>query len=217
MDARVLIGVASAAALLSGAAVWLLKPSSPSGGEKPAVLAESQSASVTGGGTQALAQIQRRLAILEAKQALQHAANPVVVEQDQRSPVDTRTQFEARQREEEETEAELVQRLRSEPNSQERAEELGNQIDALIDIPSLAGTKVTEVTCGSTTCRVNVDYATPQEQETFVETMMHGLGRYHGFNRSSNEDGQLQSRLYLTKAPPVRYLDKDGNEIDRER
>ena len=141
--------------------------------------------------------LERRLARLEAEQTRSKFSGSLEKEKEQ---------------EEEEIEEDHLERLRSEPVDRDWENTLANKIDALIDIPELNGTEVSAVSCGSTTCLINASFGGVQQRETFMQKMMFEFGRYNGFSRNADDNGRFSSRLYLMKVPPIKYVDKNGNE-----
>jgi hypothetical protein len=155
----------------------------------------------------ALQRLERRLAKLEAKQVRNELSLPPIHSR----PNNTQEQPQHPILTEEEVESEHLTRLRNEPVDREHKAELDQRINELIEIPELGGTEVTGIECGSITCRIDISYGNPEEQEIFMATMMQGLGRYNGFSRNVQENGLSKSRLYLTKVTPVEYVDRNGN------
>jgi hypothetical protein len=207
--------VAAAGLILMGicAGGWFFRPSDVSTPE-PEEIEEPSREELS---TQTIRRMEQRVTRLEAERVGRYFAEQVETSPEEENAAATPQKVHPQPAPtEEEVEAEHLERLNSEPVDRDWEEEIENKIDELIDIPALENTKVTDVSCGSTTCQMNVSYGGAQEQETFMQIMMFEMGNYNGFSRNIESNGQLKSRFYLTKASPVKYIDKDGNEYHPE-
>jgi hypothetical protein len=156
--------------------------------------------------------LERRLARLEAEQTRSKFSGSLEKEKEQEVEEIADHEQTPQPPTEEEIEEDHLERLRSEPVDRDWENTLANKIDALIDIPELNGTEVSAVSCGSTTCLINASFGGVQQRETFMQKMMFEFGRYNGFSRNADDNGRFSSRLYLMKVPPIKYVDKNGNE-----
>ena len=114
----------------------------------------------------------------------------------------------------EEAELILQQKMATETADSEWQSTMFEKLEGFIESNELVGANITDVSCSSSMCQVNMDYNSRNDHKAFMQVVMEEMGRYDGFDRNYTEDGVLKSHLFLMKTAPVKYIDKNGNEYD---